>query len=123
MSERRVVITSIGAITPVGKDADTFWESLKQLTEAEGTLFDLPPAKVRGNIFNVDDPEEVVLGFFEVAAVDTIRNFIIPSLIRPEVDQQFFCPEPGFPFVGFRPSECCNCTQLPGASLERPDWF
>lgn len=28
-NERRVVITSIGAITPVGNDTDTFWESLK----------------------------------------------------------------------------------------------
>ena len=27
--ERRVVITGLGAVTPVGNDVETFWESLK----------------------------------------------------------------------------------------------
>ena len=29
MSERRVVITGIGVVSPVGNDLETFWESLK----------------------------------------------------------------------------------------------
>ena len=27
--ERRVVITGLGAVTPIGNDVDTFWENLK----------------------------------------------------------------------------------------------
>ena len=29
MNERRVVITGLGVVTPIGKDLDSFWESLK----------------------------------------------------------------------------------------------
>ena len=32
----RVVVTGMGAITPVGNDVDTFWNSLKQGTVGIG---------------------------------------------------------------------------------------
>ena len=30
MSKRRVVVTGLGAVTPVGNNVQTFWESVKQ---------------------------------------------------------------------------------------------
>lgn len=42
----------------------------EQITSGRG-LFDAPPAVVRGNIKNVNNPNEVVLGYFGVSEVDT----------------------------------------------------
>ena len=45
----RVVVTGMGAITPVGNDVDTFWNSLKQGTVGIGpiTSFDTADYKVK----------------------------------------------------------------------------
>jgi len=48
----------------ITKEAFDYWENLRQVTQVAGTIFDPPPAKVRGNVFNVEKPDEIVLGFF-----------------------------------------------------------
>ena len=45
MSERRVVITGMGVITPVGKDLPTFWESLKSGRSGIGRITAFDPSK------------------------------------------------------------------------------
>ncbi len=48
----------------------------KQQLETEGNIFDPPPANIRGNMISLDDPEEVVLGYFYVCDVQTRRVYI-----------------------------------------------
>ncbi len=61
MSERRVVITGIGCITPLGNDLTTTWEGLKEGRSGIGTItqFDSSPfdCKIAGEVknFNADD--------------------------------------------------------------------
>ena len=45
----RVVVTGMGAITPIGNDADTFWSSLKQKKIGFGpiTYFDTTDYKAK----------------------------------------------------------------------------
>jgi len=45
MSERRVVITGIGVISPVGNDLPTFWESLKSGRSGVGRITAFDPEK------------------------------------------------------------------------------
>ena len=45
MSERRVVITGMGVITPVGNDLPTFWESLKSGRSGIGRITAFDPSK------------------------------------------------------------------------------
>jgi 3-oxoacyl-[acyl-carrier-protein] synthase II len=49
LERRRVVITGIGAVTPIGNDAETFWTALKAGTNGIGpiTLFDASKHSVR----------------------------------------------------------------------------
>jgi hypothetical protein len=61
-----------------GKEYD-FWNNLKQVNEAGGTIFDSQPYSVISNIYNVDDQDETVLGYFSVSAVKEKRIYINPG--------------------------------------------
>ncbi|RMG30853.1 MAG: DUF4249 domain-containing protein [Bacteroidetes bacterium] len=50
--------------------------TLQQQTAFVGGIFDPPPASVKGNMVNVDDVNEQVLGFFRVAAVAQKRAVV-----------------------------------------------
>ena len=58
MNDRRVVITGIGVITPVGNDLETFWNSLKEGKSGIGkiTAFDISQydCKIAGEVHNFD---------------------------------------------------------------------
>lgn len=60
----------------ISSEAFEFWRTMKETNELTGTLFDTPPAPVLGNIQNVNDPYEPVLGFFEVSGVSDKRVFV-----------------------------------------------
>ena len=53
-----------------------YWLNLKRNTENLGTLFDPQPSQVGGNIRSVNNPEEVVIGFFSACSVQEKRIFI-----------------------------------------------
>jgi hypothetical protein len=45
-------------------EAFHYWEKIRTLTDEEGGLYEKQPANAEGNIYNVNDPKEKVLGFF-----------------------------------------------------------
>src|SRR3989454_1773603 len=57
-NDRRVVITGLGVITPVGNDLETFWKSLKQGKSGIGriTAFDISQydCQIAGEVKNFD---------------------------------------------------------------------
>ena len=61
MNDRRVVITGLGVITPVGNDLDTFWENLKNGVSGIGLLdsFDTTgyDCKIGGQVRNFEPKE------------------------------------------------------------------
>jgi hypothetical protein len=99
--------------------AYTFWDQIDQTVSNVGTIFDAPPAPILGNIYNLNDPDEQVLGYFSAVARDTIRGFLTPGDTprRPLFDCQFY------PFETDYPDRCVNCLSVPGSTLERPDYF
>jgi hypothetical protein len=54
----------------------TYWEKLQTMSEQVGGLYDITPSSIPSNIRSIDDPTEVVLGFFSVSAVSSKRIFI-----------------------------------------------
>lgn len=44
-----------------------FWHTINQQLNNTGGIFDVPPAAAIGNMQNVNDPDEIVLGIFNVA--------------------------------------------------------
>ncbi len=82
-----------------------FWKDINnQITEGGG-LFTTQPFQVRGNVKNVNNPEEAVLGYFMVAGISTKRIFVN----RPSVD--------------FYYSKCNPITDLRGLGFTKPtEW-
>ena len=54
----------------ISRDAREFLELLQQQTAFVGGPFDSPPAPIRGNIRNINDPDDLALGFFGAAGRD-----------------------------------------------------
>ena len=63
----------------ISEETYQFYKQLKTTTEDLGTLFDPIPTEVRGNISNINDPEEPILGFFSADGFDSRRIFITKS--------------------------------------------
>lgn len=104
----------------VGVNAYRYWSKISLLLSQRGSFFDAPPGTIRGNIFNTQNPNELVLGYFYAAPEDTLRVKTIGGDFS-SADILPVCGAPGFPPYPFN-WECCDCTTLPNSTLERP-WY
>jgi hypothetical protein len=102
------------------KDAYDYWEKVVALANPSGDIFDLPPAPLRGNVYNIEDSEEIVLGYFEVASKSVVRVDLTQADIHPLTisSKDYLC---GW-WTDFR-QVCCNCLLLDNSSTERPDYW
>jgi len=62
--------------TVLTKDAYAFWENLKKSTEALGSIFDVQPSQLIGNIHNIADPAEPVIGYISAGTTQNKRIYI-----------------------------------------------
>lgn len=99
-----------------------YFAKLNKLLSLNGSVFDAPPAPIPGNLYNENDSNETTLGYFELAAVDTLRTFAYPSLIRQHIYLPDFC-DPQSYYTYYIPVECCDCLTFPGATLTKPNWW
>lgn len=60
----------------ISQGAYRFLRLVKQQSEISGSIFDPPPATLRGNMLSLDNPDEVVLGYF-MAAGETSRRIYV----------------------------------------------
>ena len=90
----------------IPEEAFEFNQRIQTLSEINGEIFDPPPLSIRGNIFNVDDPEELVVGYFGAYQKQTRGIFLDKSLL--EFTQRF-------------PDPCGDCRLRTGAQLETPE--
>lgn len=97
------------------KKAFEYWSKLKQIANPVGSFLDPPPAAVIGNIHNVNDPEEIVLGYFSAAGQEYINTFTNAASLLP-----YYVP---YPCSGEFPPYCYNCLSLPNSSLDRPPYW
>jgi hypothetical protein len=104
----------------INQETYDYWNRVNELLDQDGTVFDKPPAAISGNIFNVNDPDEIVFGVFEVSAVTISRIKILPSDYIIETNMNPLCS----PFMRFSwGPECCQCLTLEGTNLTRPPYF
>ena len=101
----------------LNRDAYLYWEKVQQLINQNGTVFDLPPATVPGNLVSTNS-EIQVLGYFQVSTVDIKRA----SKVRADYVNLTGFQTPCSPFGEFIPA-CCNCLLLENSTTERPPWF
>ena len=72
----------------VTQDAFNFYQNIKKNTEQLGSIFDAQPSQISGNIHNVKDPKEPVVGYVSMTNVRAKRIFIqqadFPENVRPK---------------------------------------
>ena len=101
--------------------AYTFWENVRAQQEDAGSVFSPPPAPISGNMYNANDDQEVVLGYFQASAISQQRIFLTRSQV-PE--------SPGGNPGGFsecnstEPSDYCyDCSLIPGTTTVAPSFW
>jgi hypothetical protein len=62
----------------ISREAYQFWIKYDEQIKRLGTIFDTLPAPIFGNVANIKDEKDIMLGYFEVAAISTKR--IIPEV-------------------------------------------
>ena len=93
----------------ISQEAYRFLRLVKQQSEISGSVFDPPPANIRGNMISLDDPDEVVLGYFIAAGESNKRIYINGSDLDFRQN------------VAIVPDDC---REVPGAQLLPPlDWI
>ena len=93
-----------------------YWNKLQAVANPSGSFIDPPPAAVIGNIHNVNDKNDIALGYFEVAAEEIIRVKCFPSRMLPYYVHN---PCSEYPL----PNYCYGCLNLPNSSRERPSFW
>jgi hypothetical protein len=127
--------------------AYTYWLNLQKTTENLGGLFDPLPSEVTGNMRNVRDNEEIVLGYFSGGEIQKKRIFIdkneVPMHLTTKTPEA--CPEVGTSIAELRnlagsevylvdvigsppvaytrsPKICVDCRER-GGTLEKPPFW
>ncbi|WP_157579122.1 DUF4249 domain-containing protein [Pontibacter roseus] len=90
----------------ITEDAYNYFRILEKQKEATGTVFDPPPAEVKGNMYNEGDERETVIGFFDVSGVSVKQV----TIRRTDID---------YAFSPFRFAD--DCQLLRGATRTPPD--
>jgi hypothetical protein len=103
-------------------DAYRYWEQIELVANPKGTIFDPPPSHVRGNLYNVNNEIETPLGYFEVAAVDTVRKRLVTTDLGGEFAAPKYC-EYRYPTYQSPGEECFCCILLPFSQYKKPHYW
>jgi len=124
-----------------------YWDELRKNIQSQGNLFDTQPALTPGNICNVNNPDEVVIGYFSISGQTETRIFVenVPDL-EVRMDPNYCAPGAPPKFLYFMPDEylpvytvagfnngdwtfgevhkyCVDCRAYKGSSHIKPDFW
>jgi hypothetical protein len=133
----------------ITEDAYNYWQLIRTTTQDVGTLFDVQPTQLTGNIHCTSNPAEPVIGYISAATVQQQRIFILYESVTNWLKNQaaFGCdtvmisyddlnpfvytyPNPNYApwyFITFGPlvlasTDCLDCTLLGGKNIPPPYW-
>jgi hypothetical protein len=129
--------------TRLSEEGYRYWEKMRSNSTDVGGLFSPEPSELRGNIVNVDNPDELVLGFIGVSTTSRVSMFIDnyklafsqwrgPFYGDMVLDSRTWYANwrSGFRFAFYSddgshwfPGECVDCTRLGGGTKDRPSWW
>lgn len=121
--EHRVCFTSTQYT--IDREAYQYWSKISAISAPSGTVFDALPAKVRSNVGSLDNPEELVLGYFEVAGAALERRYLLNGQLGPDylVPNNPYCNYDWGRWPPVNHPECHDCLVLDGATTLIPEWW
>lgn len=90
----------------ITEEAYNFFQAIEQQSGSTGTIFDPPPSEIKGNIYNVNDPNEQVIGIFDASSV-AVKEITILGKDIPHELPKFIYPD--------------DCLELENSTTERPE--
>ncbi len=128
-------------------EAFRYWDELGKNLQSKGTLFDSQPSLTPSNICNVENEEELVIGYFSLAGTTESRIIVeeVPGLTISENTN--FCDLGNFPYsyaripqellplfiagkmidgneiFGMVSRECIDCREYKGSSNVQPEYW
>lgn len=116
-----------------------FWKGIEDQMSEEGVLYASQPYNIPSNIQNINNPEEVVLGYFTVASVSKKRLFIDNIISTFNYEKCYTITDPFIIYDPLRPIpryfvinddgdigeirfDCFDCTNN-GGELNKPDYW
>jgi len=129
----------------ISREAFEFWSNIKKQNSNLGNLYTTQPFQIRGNIKNVHDPEESVLGYFMAAGYSEKRIFVDrppglefhfsecvigePEIVamralsrtRPSTWPLYLLGTPQGAYA--LPDQVCLDCRVKNASIEKPDYW
>jgi hypothetical protein len=71
----------------ISNRAYDYWTQVRQQNQESGGLYETQPDRIPGNIYNVNEPDAQVLGYFNLCAVSEKRIFVdgIRELVYPPI--------------------------------------
>ena len=97
-------------------EAYQFWEHVQTVKAREGGLFETVPGNIVGNIHNVNDADERVLGYFYASSVTEKRIFIHPDSVDNPVSPCYVIDDD---FL----EECMECLELANSRRGLPSYW
>jgi len=92
----------------INRDAFQYFNLLRDQLSINGDIFDPPPATLRGNMINLNNPDENVIGYFRASDVKIDSMFLTyQMLIEPR------------PILKFND----DCREYLGGTTERPSYW
>jgi hypothetical protein len=75
----------------LSREAYQFWKLLNEQQTRTGSLFDPQPAPIEGNIYNVENENELALGYFGASAISRKRLIIAADTVTmfPDYEKEF----------------------------------
>jgi hypothetical protein len=131
------------------EDAYNYWLLIQKTSQGLGTLFDLQPTQLVGNIHCLTNPSEPVIGFLSANSVQQQRIFVYQTYLtdwihnspafgcdtieiayNPNTFPAFNFPDTGYgPFyfngptvLVLAPLFCLDCTRFGGTSVKPSFW-
>ncbi len=102
----------------ITKESYDYWRKVNILASQVGSIFDAPPAIISGNVVNVNNKSEKVLGYFQATHQTFDRFFVLPENLLYLINSDCEC-DGRFEY----PAYCGNCLVSINSSYERPIWF
>lgn len=105
--------------------AYNYFFGIGETLKLSGSMFDAAPGKIRSNLFNVDNPEEEIFGYF-YASEQLISNVkFTPDLLGNFVrfNNCGGMLPPGFRSLPCTSMICCDCSRDINTSIEKPDYW
>jgi Domain of unknown function (DUF4249) len=104
----------------LSKGAYDYWTKINTQINNTGSIFDAPPANIRGNIVCKDDPTEQVLGYFETTSVSYKNIFVLRDNLG--IPEEPVIEKLPLANVSIQPG-CRECAESAARTAKRPaDW-